>query len=264
MNKFSGILGVSLFTCALVISCKHEPVIPEVDCGTPEITVNTVNEDCASVNGSAIITINREGELEYSIDNGVTFQDSTSFLNLSAGEYFLVIRAEDSCTYVDTFTVGNNSGGVDFTFDTVSAGCTADTGQISITPSGGTGGYTYSIDGFNFQNDSIFTNVATGDYTVTVRDSLLCGLSKDVYVPANDVSYADTVQAIVMASCGVTDCHGSSPYIQDYTDYSTLAARKEFVINRVVSGSMPRSPGVITAGQRDLLICWLKDGAPNN
>jgi gliding motility-associated-like protein len=45
----------------------------------------------------------------------------------------------------------------------------------------GNGKYEYSIDGINFQESNVFTNLETGPYTVTVRDAFGCGVAtKDV------------------------------------------------------------------------------------
>lgn len=44
-------------------------------------------------------------------------------------------------------------------------------GAVTITASGGVGGYTYSIDGTTFQGSSVFSNLCTGSYTVVIKDS---------------------------------------------------------------------------------------------
>src|SRR5690606_27245270 len=49
-----------------------------------------------------------------------------------------------------------------------------DDGVISVTVSGGTGSYQYSLDGTNFQDVSIFEGLAAGVYTVTVMDENEC------------------------------------------------------------------------------------------
>ena len=63
------------------------------DCGTPTIdTVDLMNPDCTTLDG-AQITINATGtDLEYSIDNGITFQTSNQFSTLGLGSYDIVVR----------------------------------------------------------------------------------------------------------------------------------------------------------------------------
>lgn len=47
----------------------------------------------------------------------------------------------------------------------------------------GNGDYEYSIDGFNYQDDNVFSNLSIDDYTVYVRDKKGCGIStEEVYL----------------------------------------------------------------------------------
>lgn len=47
----------------------------------------------------------------------------------------------------------------------------------------GSGDYEYSIDGFNYQDYNVFTNLSIDDYTVSVRDKKGCGIaSEDIYL----------------------------------------------------------------------------------
>ncbi len=64
----------------------------------------------------------------------------------------------------------------------------------------GDGVFEYSLDGVNFQDESIFKNVKGGDYNVTVRDKYGCGqvsqlihlINYDRYFTPNDDGYHDT------------------------------------------------------------------------
>lgn len=51
--------------------------------------------------------------------------------------------------------------------------CTVATGTITVTPPAGTG-FTYSIDGTNYQTSNIFNNLVQGTYDVTVRSAAGC------------------------------------------------------------------------------------------
>jgi hypothetical protein len=50
-------------------------------------------------------------------------------------------------------------------------------GKITAFGNGGTRPYTYSKDGINFQMSEVFFNLATGDYTITVKDANGCTAS---------------------------------------------------------------------------------------
>lgn len=50
--------------------------------------------------------------------------------------------------------------------------CGGNTGSLTITASGGSGGYLYSLDGVNYQSNNTFLSLAAGGYTVYVQDGL--------------------------------------------------------------------------------------------
>jgi hypothetical protein len=68
------------------------------------------------------------------------------------------------------------------TVNIVKANCGADDGSIRITASGGSGNYSYSIDGVNFQNDSLFTGLAAGNYNILISDEKMCAVMDTVAV----------------------------------------------------------------------------------
>ena len=76
------------------------------DCGTPTIdSVASVDPDCTTLDG-AQITINATGtDLEYSIDNGITFQTSNQFSTLGLGSYDIVVR--NSTTQCEAIYINN-------------------------------------------------------------------------------------------------------------------------------------------------------------
>ncbi|MDN5216768.1 hypothetical protein QQ020_32155 [Fulvivirgaceae bacterium BMA12] len=78
--------------------------------------------------------------------------------------------------------------------------CPDATGTVTVTASGGSGNFEYSLDGTNFQTDAVFMNVGGGDYTVVVRDGDGCSANTDVTVEAtSDITFTSTSTA---AGCG--------------------------------------------------------------
>lgn len=63
-------------------------------------------------------------------------------------------------------------------------------GAITVNASGSVPPYTYSLDGFMFQNSNVFSNLVDGDYNVWVRDNLGCEvvLSATIVPPMTMVS----------------------------------------------------------------------------
>ncbi|MCG7858898.1 hypothetical protein MD537_18120, partial [Flavihumibacter sediminis] len=96
--------------------------------------------------------------------------------------------------------------------------CDATTGTITVTASGGTAPFQYSIDGTTFQVSNIFNNLPAGNYTVTVRDANSCFNTANVSISqvVNTVAVSASAPSIPCgASNGIITATGSggiSPY----------------------------------------------------
>ncbi len=145
-----------------------------------DIQVTGTKPICDSTNGKiAIRTTGGSGANLYSIDNGLTFQDTNVFENLAAGTYFiavkdtvlgcekttndaLVLDAEE-CPTCDSLSIEVFSD--DPTCDSLN-------GQIVILVTGGSGDYNYSIDdGLTFDKSPVFSGLGAGSYDIIVKDS---------------------------------------------------------------------------------------------
>jgi gliding motility-associated-like protein len=133
------------------------------------------------ING--IITITAGGGIipyQYSIDAGVNWQASNVF-TVAAGTYTIIIRDANNCTKTQIATVTEPAV---LTAASVNGNASCDGGNdgvITVNAAGGNSGYTYSIDGVNFQPSNIF-NVAPGTYTITVKDNLGCSTTFNTIV----------------------------------------------------------------------------------
>jgi len=126
--------------------------------------------------GTSTVTITASGGTgtkNYSI-NGTTFQSSNVFNNVVAGTYTVTVRDANLCTNTLTFTITQpTSLNVSAIATTNPLTCFGNTTSITVTASGGTSPYQYSINGGTFQSSNIFTNRGAGTYTITVRDAAL-------------------------------------------------------------------------------------------
>lgn len=116
--------------------------------------------------------------LEYSIDAGQTFtpiNDST-FLNLSAGGFDLVVRSNGGCTSNTVQVVMNDPVPLTFTRLDSNISChNSNDGKIQLSPSGGTAPYMFSIDsGSTYVPAQPFTGLSAGNYGVMIMDALGC------------------------------------------------------------------------------------------
>ncbi|MCC6257291.1 MAG: T9SS type A sorting domain-containing protein [Chitinophagaceae bacterium] len=108
----------------------------------------------------------------YSLD-GVNFQPSNTFINLSVGSYTGTVKDSKGCT--GTLNVTLITSLINVSTHSVNASdCETPDGQIQIFVSGGVGPYTYSVDGNNYQASNSFTGLVAGTYDVYVKDSKTC------------------------------------------------------------------------------------------
>ncbi|MBF0694673.1 MAG: T9SS type B sorting domain-containing protein [Flavobacterium sp.] len=111
-----------------------------------------------------------------------TGQTSPTIAISQAGSYSVMVTKNHGSTICSTtynFTaVMSNAAGINVEVKD----WTQHDNSITIIPSG-SGNYVYSIDGFNYQNHNVFSNLAPGSYTVFVQDTYGCGItSKNVFV----------------------------------------------------------------------------------
>lgn len=170
----------------------------------PEFTVDASNILCTDSN-SGIITFNvtnaNGNSLQYSIDNGVSFSNSSVFSGLGAGDYEVLVQytfAASVCL-TDPQTITISASDPIIGTATLSAPYTcASNGIITVTDvSGGTAPYTYSIDGVNFQTGNTFTGLTNGTYTITILDASDCSVNTtpvtiDALNPPTDLTFSSS------------------------------------------------------------------------
>lgn len=148
--------------------------------GGPTITAESSTD--ASCNGlsDGSITISATGDptLEYSIDGGSTFSPTSTFTGLPSGSYDVVVRDGNSCTMTgSTISVGEPAA-ITYTAIVNDASCGGSDGDITLSASGGAGGYQYSINGgATFQGSGSFAGLSTGSYNIVIEDASTCQIT---------------------------------------------------------------------------------------
>ncbi len=108
----------------------------------------------------------------YSLNN-ITYQPGNSFAGLAAGNYTGYVKDSKGCFGQVNVTVNINNIAVT-AYVTAATNCATNNGSIQVFRTGGTGPYTYSIDGNNYQSSSTFTGLMPGEYDGFVKDSKAC------------------------------------------------------------------------------------------
>src|SRR5205809_917870 len=133
------------------------------------------NVDCFGASTGSVTVSGSGGTTPYtySID-GTNFGNSGTFSNLAAGSYTITVKDANGCTTTQPVTITQPASGLIASALATNPACSTGTGSITVTASGGTGALSYSIDGTNFQASNVFNGLASGSYTITVKDANGC------------------------------------------------------------------------------------------
>lgn len=164
----------------------------------PILSVTTTPAACGNSDGSLTITaIGGTPPYQYSMDQ-INFQTSNVFSVPSGNYYYAYVKDANGCLFEQyPWVVGLDC--VQANVTSKNASCANDDGSITITASGGTPPYMYSIDGINFQPGNIFTGLASGDYAVQTNDAGGLGNGQNISVGITCLSVA---LSTIEATCG--------------------------------------------------------------
>jgi hypothetical protein len=139
------------------------------------------------------------GTLQFSINNGTTFQSNGNFTGLSAGTYICVVKDNAGCKSYSQVILSQGPE-LMVTATSFPASCFSENdGQLQVTSTGGTGIHSFSLNGVNYQSSSTFVNLTAGTYTVYVRDVTSC--VKTISVVISQPTILNSTIAITNASC---------------------------------------------------------------
>ncbi len=181
------------------------------------------------------ITINGSGgtpPFEYSL-NGGTFQSNNVFDQLTPGDYIPMIRDANGFEQTAaTITISEPM--------LLTAGNNVMNDVVSISVSGGTAFYEFSLDGINFQMSNVFMNVANGAYDIVVRDANGCLASTSAVVAVNSLVASATLLNDITctdandARVEINVAGGTAPYLYSLNG---LPAQMSNVFENVWAGS---------------------------
>jgi hypothetical protein len=244
-------------------------------CDDSELSVNIQSQtdaDC-SIGGSFIAAATgNNGSVQFRLDAGV-YQNSATFSNLSAGTYTVTVKDSKNCTASTQVVIAGEDGVVVIEdFATEDSGCKTSNGQITVFADGGTGELQYRLNSGSFQISNIFTEVQAGNHTVTVTDEEDCSATRNVRV-LTGIQLVTQIMPILSANCATNSsgsgCHngtGTAGSSRNWLSKSQVISNATSINNAVQSGFMPQagSGRSLTQDEKDLIFCWVNDGAPDN
>lgn len=174
------------------------------------ILVNQPSEIIYSVTTFDLICNNQfEGEIiitasggvpgyTFSIDGGLQYQNSNTFMSLPSDNYFVFIQDANLCLKSESFSI-NQPSAFSPIVDVIDIdGCYGDaTGAINFSLSGNTPPYSYSWS--NNQTTASISDLSSGDYEIIVNDDNNCQMTYSYFIDeplALELSYT-----VMPASC---------------------------------------------------------------
>jgi len=123
--------------------------------------------------------------------NANPYGAANTFGGLSAGTYIIHIKDNNNCIHDTVITLNLTQVPVITNLAVVSPSCSfPNAGSVTITGSGGTPAYTYSLNGAPYQAGNAFTGLSAGSYTVTIKDANNCTFSSvTVLTAANTLGF---------------------------------------------------------------------------
>ncbi|RME96312.1 MAG: hypothetical protein D6772_12060, partial [Bacteroidetes bacterium] len=200
-NSFSGLaVGNYTFSVRDANNCTDE-INLEVSANLYELidSISPQPSACGQAIGSITVFSSANG-VTYSLDGG-DYQTSNVFNNVAAGNHTIAVIDENMCEASQQITVDDLPPPVIMLADQINIDCNTPAGTVVVSASSGTGTYTYSIDGVNFQEAASFSDLPAGNVTVTVRDENNCTDVLNTEITANLYELIDSIETEPSA-CG--------------------------------------------------------------
>ena len=243
--------------------CEKETVEEPVDCNENPVQVeliSTTDSNCTTDDGEIEVAgTGGNGSYKYSLNGGPS-QTSPMFSGLAAGLYEITAIDGNNCSGTLEVNVKNREG-LNATVDAQNSGCKKSEGSLTVSAVDGVEPYEYKLNEGSFGTGNTFTGLAGGEYTVTVRDAGGCEVTQTLQVESG-VSFANSIASIIDTKCAISGCHnGTQP--PDFRTFKNIHDNAANVKTLTANGTMPMN-GTLTQEQKDLIACWVDDGALQN
>jgi gliding motility-associated-like protein len=159
-----------------ILSEISDPIVVRVN-PNPQISIDKTDVTCfGGFDGNAsVVIISGSGTMLYNWSNNSSLQTASG---LASGSYNVKITDEKNCEATASVSIIQPQK-IEIVTSITKAKCPdAFDGQIELTVSGGTGTYTYNWT--TGSNANVISNLAAGNYSVTVSDANNCQTNKTI------------------------------------------------------------------------------------
>ena len=230
------------------------------------IAVSTTPENCNQSNGSVSLGAVTGGSAPYQFDfNGGGYSSNIAFTNLASGNYTLSVQDNSGCVYnAPVVVVAEIAGPSALVVTTNNATCGNANGSVVLgAVTGGTAPYQYNFNNSGYSNTTNYSNLNTGNYTISVQDNAGCIYTAANAVITNTASPTGITQTINDASCGLQNgsvvlgsvTGGTAPYQYNFngqgfsstTTFSGLNGGSYSLIVQDALGCTYAAPAIVLA-----------------
>jgi hypothetical protein len=244
-------------------ACEYEVLPADVNCEENPVAIALVSADdsqCALKDGRVeVVATGGAGSYSYRLGEGEP-QESPVFENLGAGLYEITATDENGCSATMEVTV-LNSNGMNISFTTTDSGCNGSEGTLTVDAFDGTEPYLFKLEGGSFSENATFTDLAQGEYDLTVSDAIGCEVVQTVKIRSG-ISFDTSISAIIENSCAINDCHNGSQF-PDFRVFKNIHDNAAQIKALTGDRSMPQE-GTLTQAEINMIACWVDDGALDN
>lgn len=171
-------------------TCTNTLSVTIVSGGSPTLSVvgQPTDAACGQANGSATVQANGgAGGFTYDWSPTLANDNAASLNILPAASYIVTVTDANGCSATASLTVNNSNGPVVDNATVTAASCGQSNGSISVSISGGSIPYTYAWSNNAANNTPTNSNLAPGNYIVTITDANACSItvSEDIVLLAS-------------------------------------------------------------------------------
>jgi len=267
-------VSFSLLISFLVYAgCSSNDEPKPVDCNTTDLAISLTSKSdpasCNTNNGSIVVSATGgAAPYQFKLNSG-TFAAATTFNNLGAGSFSIVVKDANSCekTLSAIVLAAPSSPVAGVSTITAHTNCLSPNGVITVNVTGGTPPYQYKIGSGAFVSSNVFSQLKAGNYTVTVQDDADCSITiNNVVNSSTSVSFQTQIKPLLETNCIKSGCHnGDNGADRNWSVFANVQAKASGIKTRTGNRSMPAdNANALTQDQIDLIACWVDSGAQNN
>jgi large repetitive protein len=183
-------------------------------------TVTAGSATCRGNDGGlTVVATGGNGVFWYAVSGVVNSNTTGIFTGLAPGTYTVISTDGNGCQARSTGLIQDGSRLLNPTVQaTTPAVCTGNNGTANLNVTGGTGNYSYILNGVT-NSTGIFAGLASGNYTATITDGTTCRTTVPVTIGATTSNVVLTSDRVGATSCtgndgsiAVSASGGTSPY----------------------------------------------------